>query len=106
MDFFDPKADSHFVNMPYHIDALIPHELYPPLLYQAQTGEVPVVVHFNHGKELMDEWWGKLWWNKLEDDDARFKSIVLSRLEGAVITVAGVGLKTWRDICPKDMIGI
>jgi hypothetical protein len=104
MDFTDPIADSHFINTPYHIDNLIPHEFYPPLLYQTQTGEVPVAIHFNHGKELMGEWWGKLWWNKLEDE--RFRDIVSSRLEGAVIRMAGVDVKEWRDICPQEVIGI
>ena len=106
MDFTDPTTDSHFINTPYHIDSLVPHELYPPLLYQTQTGEVPVAIHFNHGKELMDEWWGKLWWNKLEDGDERFRDVVSSRLEGAVIRFAGAGLRGWREICPKEIIGI
>jgi len=107
MAFASPNDNSCFVNTPYHVDDLIPHELYPPLLYQTQTGEIPVVIHFNQDKELMEEWWGKFWWNKLDgDSDEKFRDIVLSRVEGAVVKFAGFGLKEWRDICPKEVIGI
>jgi hypothetical protein len=96
-----------FLNTPYHIDSLIPHELYPPLLYHAQTGEVPAVIHFNGpDKWLMEEWWGRVWWNKLQDGDERFRDIVLSRMEGAVVRFAGGDLKGWKDLCPKEVIGI
>jgi len=95
-----------FLNTPYHLDPVIPHELYPPLVYHAQTGEVPVVVHFNGpDKGLVDEWWGKLWWQKLQDGD-RFKDIVASRLEGQMVKFVGGGSKSWRDLCPKEAIGI
>jgi len=105
--FADPIHNSHIINTPYQIDDLVPHELYPPMLYQAQTGEVPVVVHFNHQKELMAEWWGKLWLNQLQGNaDDRFRDIVLSRMEGAVVQFAGVGSKEWRDVCPKKFTGI
>jgi hypothetical protein len=101
----DPTTTAHFLNTPYHIDAAIPHELYPPLLHQAQTGEVPVAIHFNDHthKDLMDEWWGKLWWN---NEDDRFKNIVSGRMEGAAVKFAGDGWKSWREVCPKDMIDI
>jgi len=107
MDFTNPVEDSHIISAPYHIDDIIPHELYPPVLFQAITGEVPVAVHFNHYKELRDDWWGKLWWNSLQNDDGeRFRDIVSSRMEGAVIRFAGIGSKEWRDICPEEFTGI
>jgi hypothetical protein len=101
--FADPDRTARFINTPYHIDNLIPHELYPPLLYHAQTGEIPVVIHINGPhKQLIEEWWGKLWWNKLQDEDARFRDIVSSRLKGAV-RLAGSGLKEWANICPEEV---
>src|ERR1700685_4271761 len=102
--YSSPTYFAHFVNTPYHIDDLIPHELYPPLIYHAQTGEVPAVIHFNGpDKPLMEEWWGKVWWNKLQDGDDRFRHIVSSRMERAVVKFAGGGSKEWRELCPKDI---
>jgi len=73
------------------------------LLYHAQTGEIPVVIHINGPhKQLIEEWWGKLWWNKLQDEDATFRDIVSSRLKGAV-RFAGSGLKEGADICPEEV---
>lgn len=101
-----PARAALFLNTPYHIDDFIPHELYPPLVYNARTGELPAVVHFNGpDKGLVQEWWGQLWWQKLQDED-RFRDVVSSRLEGAVVKFAGGGSKQWSDLCPKDVIGI
>jgi len=104
----DPTATAHFLNTPNPLDASIPHELYPPLLYQEQTGEVPVAIHFNDHmeKRLMDEWWGKLWWNTPHGVDNRFRDIVSSRVEGAAVKFAGDGWKFWREVCPKDVLDI
>jgi hypothetical protein len=104
----DPTATAHFLNTPNPLDASIPHELYPPLLYQEQTGEVPVAIHFNDHAEkgLMDEWWGKLWWNTPHGVDNRFRDIVSSRVEGAAVKFAGDGWKFWREVCPKDVLDI
>lgn len=89
------------------MDTVIPHELYPPLLYQTITGEIPALVHFNgpEDKGLMDEWWGKLWWNKLTDEDDRFRDIVYHRVEGAMVNFAGGGSKDWRELCPRETTG-
>lgn len=98
-----PTFTTLFLNTPYYLDLdpVIPHRLYPPLVYHAQTGEVPAIVNFNGpDKGLVDEWWGQLWWQKLQDGD-RFKDLVASRLEGSVVKFAGGGLKGWRDLCPK-----
>jgi hypothetical protein len=96
-----------FMNVPYHIDTMIPHEMYPPLLYHTLTGEVPAVIHVNNNpKPQLEEWWGKLWWQQLQDGDGRFRDIVASRVEGAVIRFAGLSSKEWRDVCPKDVLGI
>jgi hypothetical protein len=96
-----------FMNVPYHIDTMIPHEIYPPLLYHTLTGEVPAVIHVNNNpKSQLEEWWGKLWWQQLQDGDGRFRDIVASRVEGAVIRFAGLSSKEWRDVCPKDVLGI
>jgi hypothetical protein len=103
-----PTTIAQFINTPYHIDDFIPHELYPPLLYHATTGEIPALIHFNgpEDKPLMDEWWGKLWWNKLTDGDERFRDIVSRRLKGAKVGFAGGGWKEWEELCPKDVIDI
>jgi hypothetical protein len=101
----DPLKVAHFINTPYHLDDLIPHELYPTLIHHGVTGEVPVVVHLNGGdRVLMTDWWGKLWWNKLEGKDMQFKDIVLSRVRGATVQFAGGkgGSKEWKDLCPKE----
>jgi hypothetical protein len=100
----DPLKVARFLNTPYHLDDLIPHELYPTLIYHGITGEVPVVVHMNGAdKELMSDWWGMLWWNAL---DTRFKDIVLSRVRGAVVRFSGSdgdgGIKEWKEVCPKE----
>jgi len=98
---------AHFINTPYHIDDVIPHELYPPLLHHSQTGEVPVAIHFNGpDKPLIEEWWGKLWWQNLQDGDDRFRDIVASRVKGAEVRLSEGGHKKWRDLCPMDVIGI
>jgi len=97
---------AQFINTPYHIDDLVPHELYPPMLYHAQTGEVPAIIHFNGpDKPVIKEWWGKLWWQRVTGGDDRFKDIVLNRVEGAVVKFPG-GLKKWSDMCPKSTIGL
>jgi hypothetical protein len=62
-------------------------------------------VHMNGGdKGLMDHWWGKVWWNKLDIEDTRFRDIVLRRVKGAMITFGGDngGSKEWKDVCPKE----
>jgi hypothetical protein len=100
-DFASATETTHFINTPHPIDPLIPHHLYPPLLYQAQTGQIPVTVHFSDhlGKGLMDDWWGKFWWNMLQGRDQTFKDIVLTRLEAATVTIAGEGPMSWSDMC-------
>jgi len=101
-----PGTSAHFINTPYHIDNLIPHELYPPILHLGQTGEVPVAIHItgNGNKNLRIEWWGKFWWNK--PNDKRFGSILSRRVDGATISIAGGGAVKWRDVCPKDVLGV
>jgi hypothetical protein len=95
-----------FMNVPHHVDAVIPHKLYPPLLFHTLTGEVPAVIHVNSNpKPELEEWWGKLWWQMLHGDD-RFRDIVTSRVDGAVISFARGDAKGWRDVCAKDVIGV
>jgi len=105
--YSDPTNNSHFINTPYHIDNLIPHELYPPLLNHAITSEVPAMIHFNGpDKPLINEWWGKLWWQQLEGARGeRFRDIAIGRAEAAVVNIVGVGPTKWRDLCPMDDIG-
>jgi hypothetical protein len=69
---------------------------------------MPGIIHFNgpEDKPLMDEWWGKLWWNKLKKGDERFRDTVLKRVEGAVVRFAEGGSKEWSDLCPKEVLGI
>jgi hypothetical protein len=102
-----PRLNAHFLNTPYYIDAAVPHELYPPLLHLAPTGEIPVAIHFNDHieKGLLDEWWGEFWWNRLQGEDQRFRGIVMSRLEDAKISFAGNDSRQmlWKDICPSQM---
>jgi hypothetical protein len=106
--FASPTTTCHFINTPYHIDSIIPHHMYPPLLHQAQTGEIPVAIHFDGHTEkgLMDEWWGKLWWHQLQGEEQRFRDIVLARLEGAKINFAGGDQKVWGDICSWPTLGV
>lgn len=103
----NPTKIAHFINTPYHVDPVIPHERYPPLLYLGPTGEIPAVIHFNdaHEKGLMAKWWSSLWWNKLRGDDQRFRDIVMSRLEDAVLSFAGdvYHQKTWKEICARHL---
>jgi len=103
----NPRDNTHFLNTPHYIDPAVPHELYPPLLHLAPTGEVPVAIHFNDHNEkgLIDEWWGKFWWNKLQGEDQRFRGIVVSRLEDAKINFAGSESRQtpWKKICPTQM---
>ena len=47
---------------------------------------------------------GKLWWNKLQDGDERFRDIVSSRVEGAVVRFAGGGSREWRDFVPRKLL--
>ena len=54
----------------------------------------------------MDEWWGKLWWNKPHGADERFRDVVTSRVEGAAVKFAGDGWKFWREVCPNDVLDI
>jgi len=101
--YSDPVGNGQFVNTPYHIDSLVPHELYPPLVYNGVTGEVPVAVHFNGpDKVLIDEWWGKLWWNQLQAEDGRFRDTVSSRMRGAMVRFVGAESKQWKDLCPNE----
>jgi len=103
--FASADKTTYFINTPYPIDDVIPHELFPPLLYHAPTGEVPAVIHINGpDKPKIEEWWGKLWWSQLEDG-GRFRDIALGRVQGRNVTVAGVGSTDWRNLCPKDKIG-
>jgi len=104
--FANPPEVAHFINTPHFIDSVIPHELFPPLLYQGLTGEIPLVIHFNGQKGPRDAWWGKLWWNKLQDGDEKFKKVVAKRVEGAVVRFAGGGWKEWRDLCPNNVLGV
>jgi hypothetical protein len=103
-----PTENAHFINTPYHVDPIIPHELYPPLLHLGPTGEIPAVVHFNDHteKKLMDEWWGSFWWNRLRGDDQRFRGIVLDRLKNSMVGFAGDAdrRKTWEEICPSQVL--
>ena len=75
------------------IHSMIPHNLYPTLLYCVQTGEVPVAIHFNNHlhKGLIDEWWGKLWWNNLGRG--------VEEVRGCYGCVVGGDRKRWSDIC-------
>jgi len=99
---YDPGA-AHFINTPNYIDAVIPHELYPPVFHLEYTGGIPVAIHFNGpGKPLMDKWWGRLWW---QGGRERFANVVASRVEGAVVRLAGGGSIEWQNICPKDVFG-
>jgi hypothetical protein len=96
-----PTTTECFLNTPHPLDFVIPHNLYPTLLYCAQTGEVPVAIYFNNHlhKGLMDEWWGKLWWNNLGREDERFRGIVLRRIENATVAFVGGDRKRWSGIC-------
>ena len=106
----DPKTNAHFLNTPYHVDPVIPHHLYPPLLHLAPTGEIPVAIHFNdhHHKGLTDEWWGAFWWNRLRGKDQRFRAIVMSRLESPAVSFAGDDgpRKTWKELCPTELLDL
>lgn len=33
-----------------------------PLLFNKITGNIPVILHMNGDKSLLNEWWGQLWW--------------------------------------------
>ncbi|KAJ6620630.1 hypothetical protein B0H10DRAFT_1066922 [Mycena sp. CBHHK59/15] len=61
-------------------DDVIPYRLLPPMLYHTQTGEFPVAIHFNDHlhKDLMNDWWGRLWWTK---QDIAFKRIWEKKVE-------------------------
>jgi len=64
---------------------------------------VPVAVHFNGpDKVLIDEWWGKLWWNQLQAEDGRFRDTVSSRMRGAMVRFVGAESKQWKDLCPNE----
>jgi hypothetical protein len=67
---------------------------------------VPVAIHItgSGNKNLRSEWWGKFWWNKL--NDKRFGSILSGRVDAATISIAGGGAVKWRDVCPKDVLGV
>ena len=102
-----PNNHTQFINMLHYIDPLIPHELYPTLIYHAATGEVPSLIHFNGADKVYSarEWWGRLWWNNLQHKI--FRDIVSSRLEGAMVRFGSEGDRMeWRKICPKDVIDI
>ena len=90
-------------SMPNHIDEVIPHKLYPPVMHLEYTGGVPVAIHFNGlGKPLMDNWWGRLWW---QGGRERFTDLVAHRVEGAVVRLAGGGSIEWGNLCPNDVFG-
>jgi hypothetical protein len=97
---------SHFINSPYQIDSVIPHELYPPLLYHGLTGEVPVVIHFNGEKLLRDEWWGKLWWNKVQHEDDKFLNIVRNKLKEAAVVIKDGGSFVQRKLLAYELFTI
>jgi hypothetical protein len=68
---------------------------------------VAAVIHVNNNpKSQLEEWLGKLWWQKLQDEDERFRDIVSSREEGAVVRFAGSDSKEWREVCSKNVLGI
>ena len=99
------EDSAFFMNVYYPIDPFVPHELYPPLLHNAPTGQIPVAVHFSgfSDKYLIDDWWGKMWWSKFEGPDDRFREIVSKRLEGAAVDFAGGGSrKPLTEICPGE----
>ncbi|KAJ7108879.1 hypothetical protein C8R43DRAFT_185837 [Mycena crocata] len=78
-------------------DDTIPYHLLPPMLYQSQTGEYPVAIHFNDHlhKNLMDEWWGRLWWTK-----ASFRSIWQKKLGSGRTRFAHNGTTVkWETLC-------
>jgi len=101
---------SAIVNTRYPVDGIppsndptIPYDLLPPLLYHTKTGEIPVAIHFNdyQHKELMEEWWGRLWWTK---STGRFWPIVLDRLKTGKIAFAHNGSTVvWMDLCRHEL---
>jgi len=84
-------------------DHTIPYHLLPPLLYHTKTGEVPVAIHFNDHmhKNLIEDWWGMLWWTKSTEP---FFPIVLDRLQTRKITFAHNGSSVmWMDLCRREL---
>ena len=83
-------------------ESVIPWDLYPPLAHHSMNGQVPAVLHFNGGsKELMEQWWGKLWWTS---DRERFKGIVQERMRAGRVRIAvpgGYRTEKVQDLCPN-----
>ncbi|KAJ7625565.1 hypothetical protein FB45DRAFT_921783 [Roridomyces roridus] len=78
-------------------DTVVPYHLLPPLLYHSGTGEYPVAIHFNarFHKNLMNDWWGRLWWTQPE-----FRSIWQERLDRGTVHFAHNGTTfQWKDFC-------
>jgi len=60
------------------------------------------MIHFNgHDKPLMEKWGGNLWWQIPKNGGERFRDIVSSRMEGAMVRFAGGANKPFRDLCPN-----
>ncbi|KAJ7915674.1 hypothetical protein B0H13DRAFT_1999797 [Mycena leptocephala] len=78
-------------------DDIIPYHLLPPMVYHSQTGEYPVAIHFNdhRHKNMMNDWWGRLWWTKLG-----FRDIWEKRLETGTAQFAhNQSTVRWKDLC-------
>ncbi|KAJ7117596.1 hypothetical protein C8R44DRAFT_983094 [Mycena epipterygia] len=78
-------------------DDAIPYHLLPPMLYQSQTGEYPVAIHFNDHlhKNLMTDWWGRLWWTK-----PGFRSVWERKLQTGTAQFAhNHSMVRWQDLC-------
>jgi hypothetical protein len=101
-----PESTVTFMNTPTPVDPLIPHHLYPPLMYHAPTGEIPAVVHLNgvDGEDFRTHWWGLLWWNNFSDNGDRFKRIVMERLKDGTVKFANGDEKPWWDLCPLQSL--
>jgi hypothetical protein len=84
-------------------DPIIPFHLFPPLLHQRRTGEIPVAIHLNARdyKHLINEMWGQLWWNK---KTGRFTEIVDGRIKaGRIVFVHDGQMVTYGDLCANDL---
>ncbi|ORX41216.1 hypothetical protein BD324DRAFT_613666 [Kockovaella imperatae] len=88
--YSDPEASDY-----------IPWDLYPMLAHHRKTGEVPVALHFNGPiKELINEWWGQLWWSSQRD---RFLPIIHQRMsQGKVLIAIPEGYREMpvQELCP------
>jgi hypothetical protein len=97
-----------FINTPSPMDPLIPHKLYPPLLYHGPTGEIPAVIHLSgtDGEEFRTNWWGLLWWNNFRDEDDRFKRIVMGRLKNGTVKFPTGDERPWWGLCPVQSLDL